>query len=92
MRTYSQFLEDLEQRKVALAQRRQQQMARIKQQNAQTVSDAEREIFCLLKQQGAENDAEMKRKQDAEKEKRAAAQAARDEAEAERDRETSNEG
>ena len=52
MRTYSQFLEDLEQRKVALAQRRQQQMARIKQQNAQSASDTEERI-SVAKQQSA---------------------------------------
>ena len=63
MRTYSQFLEDLEQRKVALAQRRQQQMARIKQQNAQSASDTEERIGAA-NQQSAENDAEMKRRED----------------------------
>ena len=41
MRTYSQFLENLEQRRAALAQRKQEQMARIKQQNAQNVSNAQ---------------------------------------------------
>ena len=60
MRTYSQFLEDLEQRKVALAQRRQQQMARIKQQNAQTVSDAG-ERLSAAREKGASNDAEIKK-------------------------------
>ena len=55
MRTYSQFLENLEQRKVALAQRRQQQMARIKQQNAQSASDTEERIG-VAKQQSAAGD------------------------------------
>ncbi len=72
MRTYSQFLEDLEQRKVALAQRRQQQMARIKQQNAQSASDTEERIGAA-NQQAAENDEEMKRREDERKAKRDAA-------------------
>ena len=83
MRTYSQFLEDLEQRKVALAQRRQQQMARIKQQNAQTVSDAG-ERFSAAKAKGAADQEAIDAKKQEDKDKRDAAIAARDEAKAER--------
>ena len=61
MRTYSQFLEDLEQRKVALAQRRQQQMARIKQQNAQSASDTEERISVAKQQSAAGDEAEARR-------------------------------
>jgi len=85
MRTYSQFLEDLDSRRVALAQRKRQQMERIKQQNAQSVSNAG-ERFAAAKEKGASNDAEIKKKQDAEKAKRKAAQAARDEAKAENEK------
>ena len=61
MRTYSQFLENLEQRKVALAQRRQQQMARIKQQNAQSASDTEERIGVAKQQSAAGDEAEAGR-------------------------------
>ena len=76
MRTYSQFLEDLDSRRVALAQRKKQQMARIQQQNVQGRSNAAERV-ADAKSRLASNSDEMNRKQDEEKEKRAAAQAAR---------------
>ena len=40
MRKYSQFLEDIQQRRLELAQRSKDQMTRFKQKSAQSVSDA----------------------------------------------------
>ena len=40
MKTYGNFFEDIEQRRAALAQRKKDQMARLKQKTAQDASDA----------------------------------------------------
>ena len=48
MRTYSQFLEDLEQRKAALVQRSKTN-GKNKQQNAQSVSDASQRFSAAKK-------------------------------------------
>ena len=39
MKTYGNFFEDIEQRRAALAQRKKDQMARLKQQTAQGAAD-----------------------------------------------------
>ena len=65
MRTYSQFLEDLDSRRVALAQRKKQQMARIQQQNVQGRSNAAERV-ADAKSRLASNSDEMNRKQDEE--------------------------
>ena len=85
MRTYSQFLEDLDSRRVALAQRKKQQMARIQQQNVQSRSSAAERAADAKSRLASDSD-EMNKKEAEWKAKRKAAQDARDEAEAEKER------
>ena len=85
MRTYSQFLEDLDSRRVALAQRKKQQMARIQQQNVQSRSSAAERVADAKSRLASDSD-EMNKKEAEWKAKRKAAQDARDEAEAEKER------
>ena len=88
MKSYGTFSEDLDSRRVALIQRKREQMQRIKQQNAQTVSDAG-ERLSAAREKGSSNDAAIKKKEEEWKAKRKAAQDARDEAEAEKERKQS---
>ena len=44
MKTYDSFFEDIEQRRAELAQRKKDQMARLKQQSAQGASDTDQLI------------------------------------------------
>ena len=73
MRTYSQFLEDLDSRRVALAQRKKQQMARIQQQNVQSRSSAAERAADAKSRLASDSD-EMNAKEAEWKEKRKAAQ------------------
>ena len=65
MKTYGNFFEDIEQRRVALAQRKKDQMARLKQKTAQDASDMD-QLVASNKERIAKNQAEAdKKKQEA---------------------------
>ena len=61
MKTYSSFLEDLQQRKELLAQRKKDQMARIKEKGAQVNTRASQQLAAQQKS-NAQDDAEALRK------------------------------
>ena len=86
MKTYSSFLEDLQQRKELLAQRKIDQMARMKEKGAK-VNTAASQRLAAQQQSNAQDDAEaLRKKQEWEakrKAQRAAAQEAKDKAEEE---------
>ena len=48
MKTYGNFFEDIEQRRAALAQRKKDQMARLKQKTAQDASDMDQLVSSNL--------------------------------------------
>ena len=84
MKTYSSFLEDLQQRKELLAQRKKDQMARMKEKGAQ-VNTAASQRLAAQQQSNAQDDAEaLRKKQEWEAKRKAqrdAAQEAKDKAE-----------
>ena len=68
MKSYGRFSEDLEQRKAELAKRKQDQMARLKQQSAQSTSDAgERLAAAKVKSAADQEEIDAKKQEDKDK-------------------------
>ena len=58
MKSYGRFFEDIDSRRLELVQRKREQMSRLKQQNAQSVSDAGQRLSAA-KEKGAADQKEI---------------------------------
>ena len=77
MKTYGNFFEDIEQRRVALAQRKKDQMARLKQKSVEGESETD-ELVSSHQKQISQDQADADAKRQEAKQKRDAAIAARE--------------